>query len=78
MINIHTDHLIDFDQAATLFPESHRPNAGTVARWASRGCRGEVLASVLLGWRRLTTEAAVRDFMDRLNKSNPARQFAGH
>ncbi len=41
-----------------------RPHPTTCSRWVRRGSQGIVLASVLVGTRRLTTEKAVREWID--------------
>jgi hypothetical protein len=41
----------------------HRPHLSTVLRWCTKGARGRKLASAVIGGRRMTTVAAVRDFI---------------
>lgn len=50
----------------------HRPHISTVIRWATKGVRGKVLASTLVGGRRMTTVNAVRDFVEVTPGKSPA------
>lgn len=71
MIDIDTEELLTFAQAATLFPSPRtgKPIAlNTLYRWASKGYDGIVLESVKLGRHRLTSREAVKRF---------ARYYAG-
>jgi hypothetical protein len=40
-----------------------RPHLSTILRWCTKGARGRVLESVVLGGRRMTTVRAVQAFM---------------
>jgi hypothetical protein len=41
----------------------HRPHLSTILRWCTKGARGRKLASAVIGGRRMTTVAAVREFI---------------
>lgn len=49
-----------------------RVHLSTALRWAQRGCRGVRLQTWVLGGRRLTTQAAVREFIAA--RTDAARQ----
>ncbi len=49
-----------------------RPSISTLMRWASKGIRGVVLETVLIGGRRYTSVEAIGRFVRRLS-SCPAR-----
>lgn len=68
-----TDRLksaMPLNQAADLF--SHRPHIATMHRWCLRGCRGIRLRSWMQGGVRVTTPAAVEEFLLALNRDDPA------
>ncbi|MFN6129208.1 MAG: DUF1580 domain-containing protein [Planctomycetota bacterium] len=46
-----------------------RPHITTCLRWATRGVAGIRLETSILGGRRLTSEQAVRRFMDRVTEA---------
>lgn len=48
-----------------------RPHVATTHRWASRGVRGVVLGTVLVGGVRYTTPAMIEAFLRRLNDGSP-------
>lgn len=50
----------------------HRPHISTVIRWTTKGARGRVLASTMVGGRRFTTVADVRDFIQVMPGKSPA------
>jgi hypothetical protein len=58
--------------AARLRPEMERdgnsPAPGTIHTWTTRGCRGVVLESWLNGGVKVTSAAAIRRFLDKLNQ----------
>jgi hypothetical protein len=47
--------------------EGRHPDLSTVWRWATRGCRGVVLETWLIGGRRVTTAEAVARFINALS-----------
>ena len=57
---------------ARLLPELERdcnpPAPGTIHTWTTRGCRGVVLESWRVGGVKVTSRAAVRRFLDKLNQ----------
>ncbi|HHK40949.1 MAG TPA: DUF1580 domain-containing protein [Planctomycetaceae bacterium] len=58
-------------QAARLLPGTGRGgrlSPATVARWMTKGRRGVVLESVLLGGRRWTTRSALAVFLEAVNR----------
>ena len=59
--------LLTISQARQRYPS--RPSLATMHRWMSRGARGVVLESVLVGGRRYTSKEALRRFHEALNAS---------
>lgn len=51
----------------------YRPHPTTCTRWTRHGCKGVKLATVTVGGRPRTTEAAVIDFIERqtANENGP-------
>ncbi len=49
-----------------------RPSAQQVHRWSTTGVRGVQLATWLCGGKRVTTRAAIEDFLQALNRETPA------
>jgi hypothetical protein len=76
MIDVLTEELIPFTEAAKLFPprrRGRRPSLSCIYRWTAGGCKGVVLESVQAGGTRCTTREAVKRFIERLtNDSGPA------
>lgn len=76
-----TSALVLISRAAPLFP--NRPAIATMWRWATRGCRGVVLRTTLIGGRRYlgdvatSSEEAAAEFIDALN-SRPAAPLSSH
>lgn len=66
---------ISLEAAARLVPTGNVDEQGrdpgvhpaTIHRWARKGCRGHLLETTLVGKRRLTSEPALRRFIDALN-----------
>ncbi len=73
-IDISHDKLLDFAAATRLLPPGSRPSYTTWWRWCRRGVRGVKLETVLLGGRRYTSEAAMKDFVAAIT-SRDAGQF---
>lgn len=69
-ISMSDDHLT-MAEAARLIPG--HPSIATVHRWASRGVRGVVLASIRAGGRRYTTAAAIDQFLREQNVTDDER-----
>ena len=71
MIDICTEHLLSFDEAAKCLPlrygikSCHR---NTVERWAREGLRGVRLESLLAGGRRYTSLESLQRFFDELTR----------
>lgn len=42
----------------------YRPHLSTILRWCTRGARGRILSSVMVGGRRMTTIEAVQAFIE--------------
>ena len=61
---------ITLSQAAQLF--SPVPHVATVWRWTTKGTRGVTLASWIRGGQRVTTRAAIEQFLRSLNTSEDA------
>lgn len=74
------DNYISLRDAAKYLPT--RPHFATVWRWATRGVKGVILETVLVGGQRFTTEDALNDFLQSLNgrpianRSGRAKQLA--
>lgn len=58
----------------SLLRDGNRPDLSTLWRWAMRGCRGQRLQTWFIGGRRVTTEAAVNDFLARLASPQDSKQ----
>lgn len=70
MIDLSREPLITFPQAAKLLPAGRRPAYATWYRWWKKGLKSGIkLETVFVLGRRLTTEAAVRRFIDALSSS---------
>lgn len=66
--NSNGDRLIRLSEAAKSLPT--RPNASTVWRWATRGCRGIRLETVRIGGFHYVSADALRAFLDATNEPN--------
>jgi hypothetical protein len=55
-------------EAAKVIPR--RPSVTTVYRWCQSGCRGTKLRSWLVGGHRVTTQAAIEEFLIALNQES--------
>lgn len=60
MINLQNEQIVMLNKAAPFLP--NRPNLATLFRWRTRGCRGVILETVLLGGRRATSVEALDRF----------------
>ena len=56
---------ITLSQAVDFVPR--RPHVATIWRWATKGCRGIKLQTWMSGGTRVTTPAAIEEFLHRLN-----------
>jgi uncharacterized protein DUF1580 len=61
LLNSEEGGLIDIAEAIAMFPESCRPTASTVHKWARRGD----LESTFVGGRRFTSRQAVLRFRQK-------------
>ena len=61
-INLATERLLTFDEAAELFPPARRPSHATWWRWYAKGRYGIRLDTLVVGRTRYTTAAAVQRF----------------
>lgn len=52
-----------------LCVDGRHVHPGTLARWATRGVRGVLLATTRIGGRRLVTLTAIREFLRQLSGS---------
>ncbi|MBL9090928.1 MAG: DUF1580 domain-containing protein [Planctomycetaceae bacterium] len=68
MIDFATEALITLADAANLTPL--RPHVSTIRRWIRIGVRGEILETVRIGGRRLTSREAVSRFLTSINSMN--------
>jgi len=60
-------------QAAAYFPR--RPHIATIWRWCTNGCHGVKLESWMIGGMRVTTPAAIEEFLQALNADrDPPRE----
>ncbi len=76
-INSRAETLISLPEAADAVPGG--VHLSTVGRWASVGCRGVLLDTVVLGARRYTShEALDRFFVATDAVANDARQGVTH
>lgn len=60
------DEWLNICQAAAAFPG--HPSAGAVSRWATRGVRGHVLPSTMVGGRRMIRRSDIEKFLKDLNE----------
>jgi hypothetical protein len=67
MIDIKSDELLTFSQAAKRLPG--RPHSSTIWRWHMRGVRGIRLETVLIGGRRYTSVDALQLFVEQTTAS---------
>ena len=71
MIDTSTENVIPLGQVPAEYP-SRRPgkriNISTVWRWATQGCRGVRLETVVIGGGRFTSREAVQRFAERLSQ----------
>jgi hypothetical protein len=63
-IDIETEKLLTFTEAATLLPD--RPHVATLYRWWRHGRYGVKLESLLFGRRRYTSREALQRFAERV------------
>lgn len=71
MLDITTERIVSFSEAAGLLPRRRRgrkPHVATLYRWSDRGCRGVVLETVQVGGTRCTSIEALQRFFDRLSQ----------
>jgi hypothetical protein len=61
--------LIDLKEAAADFQTAsgRKPHIATLRRWATRGCRGHKLQTLLLGNRMMTSHRATARFLAAIN-----------
>jgi hypothetical protein len=62
MIDLTNEQLLTFPEAARLLPG--QVHVSTLHRWRLRGVRGNKLASLLVGGRRVTSAQAIQRFAD--------------
>ncbi|MDP1797233.1 MAG: DUF1580 domain-containing protein [Planctomycetaceae bacterium] len=62
-IDIDSEDLIPFQQAAAHVPGPRKPCLQTLHRWRLRGARGRMLETVLIGGIRHTSVEAIRRFI---------------
>lgn len=68
-MGIVDETLIPLTEAAKEIPGT--PSLNSIFRWASKGARGRVLESVLVGGRRFTSREAIRRFIAPSPSRNP-------
>lgn len=56
-------------KSSCLFP--NRPAIATIWRWATRGVRGVILRTMVVGGRRYVTPRDVAEFLETLNTAPP-------
>jgi uncharacterized protein DUF1580 len=77
-IDTKIEGLISLAAAARLLPERRRgkrPHISCMYRWTTKGCRGVILESVMVGGTRCTSREALTRFISRLTnlqQSGPA------
>jgi len=78
MIDIHTEKLVDFQEATRLFPKrsGKHPHLATLHRWALDGSKGVRLEFVRMGSRRVTSVEAIQRFLDRATEADLAANGA--
>src|SRR4051794_14831263 len=69
MIDSTTEPLITLSQAAANLPrrrKGRKTHVSTLYRWATKGCRGNVLETLQVGGTRCTSSEALQRFFERL------------
>lgn len=69
MIVLQVETVLTFAQASNVLPRRRRgrkTHASTLYRWATSGCRGVVLETLMVGATRCTSVEALQRFFDRL------------
>jgi len=69
-LDVTTETLVEFQQAAGEFPGERRPALATLHRWRQRGVRGVKLETLLVGGRRYTSKEAISRFIERQNAAD--------
>lgn len=59
---------ISFREAARIVPREPRPCVRTIRRWAETGLKGQRLRSWYVGGLRRTSEAALTEFLEAVNR----------
>lgn len=73
-IDLFSEPLLRFDEAAKLLPRQSRPSYTTWWRWSRRGIRGVRLDTVLCGGRRMTSAAALARFLAAVTAAGEGAQ----
>lgn len=67
------EQVLTMAEAAKAVPQGRKrksPHVATVWRWATRGVRGVVLETVLIGGQRFTTESSLEKFFREINQGS--------
>lgn len=79
MIDIATETVIGFKQAADIAPRTRRGkkiHVSTFYRWTVKGCRGVRLEYIQIGGTRATSAEALQRFFDRLTEGSQSQEPA--
>ena len=79
-IDFSTEHSITLSQVPIHVPKrgGKKVHSSTVYRWATKGARGRVLESVMVGGIRYTTVEAVRRFLTANSRSTTMARPNSH
>jgi len=72
-IDLRTEAVISFPDAAKVLPAASRPSYATFWRWWRRGVRGVKLETLLIGGKRYTTAEAMQRFVAALSAPDSSR-----
>ena len=69
----HIERVVSLTAATKLLPHRRRgarPNAATLNRWASQGCRGVILETLCVGATRCTSVEALQRFCEAVTTAS--------
>mgnify|MGYP002624671220 CR=1 FL=1 len=71
-LDIHQEDLISLKEASSLLPKRNgkRTHYSTLFRWATKGAKGRVLESVMIGGVRFTSKEALGRFSSSTNRND--------
>lgn len=76
MIDHLNEVLIEFEKSGDHFPGPRKPSRSALYRWATSGIRGHKLSTLVVGYRRYTSETAIHQFIIAQNQAPAAESHA--